>query len=494
MSIKKAIDKINPRAKVWILFTFIFKISLTIYLYYCKTGNFPTLHTLFIHAGDTFSYFDPIDNLITKGKYEPFYRMHGIGAIYYFFRVFFEQKVAYSFFTIFQIILDSLACYALARLAYEIIKSKLFFILTLILSITNTYFSIFNFWLLSESICTSTLILSLYFLYKAINENKIKLYLTSGFFITWAIFCRPVYFPFLIIYVLTITIFLYKRKQKNISISILAFILSFIIIDSIWVYAGIKHSKEVVFLQHSNLGFNQEEKKEEEAYLTEDWKMALYDYVGSFGGDIVSWNPYAEISWFDINMLVESKRTSLPSYAFTNTVTLDSLSEIKKNIQIMIRSSASLKTKDSLNIITKEKLYRYTARYIKEKPFHYYITSRVIILKQFIFQQATYNLYNKAFSDLNYFEKTIKLFYFLLYYIYILFSIISIFIILLDRKRIILFLPIILITLYGIGIYPLLRMCEYRYLAPIVPFLILLSAYSIYIITTTIYERKNTLS
>ncbi len=488
------LDKyINPNKKyIWISLAFIIKILLSIYLLHSITNPENTAQTFAILAGDTFSYFGTFDNLISKGGYDPFYRMPGVGFMYYLFRLLFSQQISYGFFILFQIFFDTLACYFLSKLAYQLLNSKTFFLIVFILSVTNSYFSVFNIWLLSESICTSALIFSIYYFYQAISysKQKNKSFLLSGFFITWAIFCRPIYMPFLVIYIVIFVFCLYKNNKELLLKSLLIFCAPFIFFDAIWVYVGYQHSHKIYILQHSNYSLNEENNSKQEAYQMEKWKKALVQYIVAFGGDAVDWNPDAEITWFGTNTNKKLRKVQhLPMYAFTKNITKDSLLMIKENIQILHQTAIEQQIKDSIKNRIEETMVRYRSEYISQKPLQYHFFSRVIILKKLIFHQPTYNLYYKQYTQLNILEKTIKIFYFLLYYMYIFGFFISFVFIILNQK-IYLFLPIILLVLFGVSIYPYLRLCEYRYIVPVMPFILLLCSYSIFSIINLLYYKK----
>ncbi|HRG35295.1 MAG TPA: hypothetical protein PK355_03360, partial [Chitinophagales bacterium] len=70
--------KSNSVYKHFLLFMSMFIVKILICTYFSFQGQ-STLGYLVIPqiAGDTFSYYDSIENFISKGIYEPFYRMPG---------------------------------------------------------------------------------------------------------------------------------------------------------------------------------------------------------------------------------------------------------------------------------------------------------------------------------------------------------------------------------------------------------------------------------
>ena len=182
----------------------------------------------------------------------------------------------------------------------------------------------------------------------------------------------------------------------------------------------------------------------------------------------------------------------MPQRVYTSYYNQDSLLEVKSLLDIIIRDPNRQYNKDSIETIVVGKLQRYLDSYKSEKPIMYYLVSRFIIFKKLIIHNPTYNLYQTPFSNLKWYEKAIKLFYFLQYYICFLgFFIIMFFVLLMRRLNVL--IPIILIALYGILIFPFLKLCEYRYLVPIMPFVIALSVFPFLFVYLRLFYGKDTL-
>ncbi len=75
--------------KRWISLAFIVKTGM-----FCFTISQFTIHSesyggaFLLASGDSFSYFDPVENLISNGHYADDHRMPGIGWIYFLLRLF----------------------------------------------------------------------------------------------------------------------------------------------------------------------------------------------------------------------------------------------------------------------------------------------------------------------------------------------------------------------------------------------------------------------
>ncbi len=474
-----------------------FLCKIIICTYFCLQGesNYGLLVVPQI-AGDTFSYYGSMENFITKGVYNPFYRLPGVALPYFIFRFFFTIKVSYLLVVYFQILMDAVASYFLAYTISMLIKLRFIFIITYVALAINTYQSIYNIWLTSDSLATSTLVIGVcLFYWSVIRQLNYKLVFLSGLSITWCVFCRPIYIPVLFFILVFYFIYSYINDFKNKYIKILIlFLIVFVIIDITWMYAGYKHTNSIIPLEHNRFLQKKSDSKLE-AYDFPAWKLDLAKYVQAFGGDIVDWNPEAEIYWFNTNTNIQlkSKIDKLPDRIYTSYYNQDSLIEIKHLLSMIIRQPLVQHDRDSIQLQITDKLSRYTSSYKSEKPFIYYIGSRFIVLKKLLIQNPTYNLYQMPFSELKWYEKSIKLFYFLMYYLYFFGFILLIFISIFKRNLRI-FVPIFIISIYGITIYPILKLCEYRYLVPIMPFVIVLSVIPFLFVISSLLYGKDTLS
>lgn len=489
--------KSNSVYKHFLLFMSMFIVKILICTYFSFQGQ-STLGYLVIPqiAGDTFSYYDSIENFISKGIYEPFYRMPGVALPYYIFRHIFSIKISYILVVYFQILLDAIASYLLAYTLAKIVDVKFVFILVLLTLSVSIYASLYDIWLASDSLAMSFLVITVCLFYHSIAKAiNYKLVFIAGFFMTWCVFCRPIYIVVFFLFGLFYLVYVYVKKYSlTVLFKIISlFFLVFIISDSIWIYAGYQYTNTIIPLEH-NRYFLQNPNSHLEAYDYPKWKVSLVEFVQAFGGDIVDWNPDAEIYWFNTNknIKIKSKIEKLPQRVYTSYYNQDSLLEVKSLLDIIIRDPNRQYNKDSIETIVVGKLQRYLDSYKSEKPIMYYLVSRFIIFKKLIIHNPTYNLYQTPFSNLKWYEKAIKLFYFLQYYICFLgFFIIMFFVLLMRRLNVL--IPIILIALYGILIFPLLKLCEYRYLVPIMPFVIALSVFPFLFVYLRLFYGKDTL-
>src|SRR4051812_36913338 len=203
-------------------------------------------------GGDSNSYIQPIENLLTNGSYYDDYRMPGYGWLYFVLRLMLPMTGALNMMVIIQLILSAISVYVLALIARKIFQRDSCFYVCFFLYLISTFVSLYDYQLLTESFCTSALIFSTYFLLTA-NEAKGKL-LLSGLFLTWSIFLRPVMAPILLIFGIYF-FFKIERKKTGPSSSqwskLFVFMIPLILIDGSWVLRNYCKYKEVIPLTRS---------------------------------------------------------------------------------------------------------------------------------------------------------------------------------------------------------------------------------------------------
>lgn len=429
-------------------------------------------------GGDTSSYLGPIENLIANGEYYDDFRMPGYGWLYFLLRIPFSLIWAQNFLVFFQVILSAISVYVLGLVSLKIFEKTSYFLLTYFLYLISTFVSLSDNFLLTESFCTASLIFSIYFLLKGEKSNFL-----SGLFLTWAIFLRPVFFPLILLYGLYI-ILSYKRNSNKLKSSLLKnlffLFISFILIDGAWITRNyLKYSKfypltKTVYYPGTN----------------ESIKGALFRFMNSFGGSMVWWLPGSEITFFIPlpEKIKLRKETILPDYIYTKEFNYDSLLLVKNMIHLTKSDSISTLDRQLLEKQVISKLDRYSNSIKTEKPFLYYIQSRIHIFKTFFIHSGTYNLFNKASFELNRFEYSIKVFYSLLYVFVVIGGYFGLITFLFSWMNNIKTLLISCIGLYSALVFPIiLKMDEYRYFVPGYPIFIIGATY----VTITLYSVIN---
>src|SRR5690606_13390800 len=91
--------------------------------------------------------------------------------------------------------------------------------------------SVYDKFVLTESISASLIVASIFVLVKFKSSNMPWLLALSSLFMTWAYFCRPVVFPLFILLSGYVIHILYRRNRL---MHLIAFAMPFLIIQSLW--------------------------------------------------------------------------------------------------------------------------------------------------------------------------------------------------------------------------------------------------------------------
>lgn len=470
----------------WIVIILFIKSYFFLYKVSIEESNFSNIHyteTFAREGGDTLSYFEPIESVLTNGNYFEDFRMPGYGWLYWILRLFLSVAISLNTLVIIQLILSVISVYILAKISYLIFKKESYFYLTIVLYAISTFVSLYDHVLLTESFCTSSLIFSLYFLLK--SKQSANYLLLAGLFLTWCIFLKPVMAPLLIWFALYILI---KDGKIRLSISkynwkqVLLFLIPFIMIDGAWIFRNYGLYKRIIPLTKSiyYTGI-------EGSYLG-----SLFQFMNSYGGSIVNWEPGSDISFFlpTPDYIKKKIKVTPPSYIYTSKFNYDSLVVVKELISNIVnpKISKDKKRKNEIEVITK--LNVYTKSIKDEKPFLFYVLSRVKVLKTFFVHSGTYNLFLKASFELNTLEWLFKVFYSLLYAIVIIGGCIGSFYLIIKGFKNIDYILISSIGIYIALVFPvLLKMDEFRYFVPGYPLFLLGCVYILISVSTKIIKK-----
>ena len=473
----------------WIFLAIVFKSSL--FAFHLSQAESSQLIPGFIGYAsvDSQSYLSPVDNLVDVGSYFPDYRMPGYAVLYLPLRLVFEKAVACNILSILQLLLASISVYLLALTARNSFHSDSLFYLVFYLYAASSYANLFDDYLLSESLCTSSTIISVYFFSGFINNKSGNHLVASGLFLTWVIFLRPVYIPLLFLFcgILLLNGMITKLSIKALLVCLFIFLVPFTVLESCWVARNYTVHRRIIPLTQTFYypGL-------EQSYLIE-----LIDFVKSWGGDRTWWSPTAEIRWFGLtednpgkSRPLEDKNVSLPDYIFTSRFSLDSLVMIKEYLQIIDNESTSDSQRTYYTRIVKEKLVHYTQSVEEEKPFLYYVKGPLMLLIKFFVHSGTYNLFSKPYGSLSKLELMIKIFYSALYLLTLLTGTVGTLWTLVRGWNNPLAILLAGMTLYSALFFPIiLRQIEFRYFVPAYPLMTIMACYFLVQITYLVRSK-----
>lgn len=332
--------------------------------------------------GDSGSYVDPVDHFLSSGNYTPDLRMPGYGVIYLIPRLFFSKETSYNILIMLQFLTAAVSVYYLGLLARALFKNTAIFYIAFYLFLFSHVTNYLDDSIMTESFCTSFLVFASYTFVKYFETGNIFNLVSSGLLFTWAIFLRPIFI--LILPMVLFILFIAEWKQKKtINIKpLLLFILPFVIIDSLWIVRN--YSVHKTFQPLTSL-----------AYPAYTEVLPAMDFVKSWGGTYHPWRRESAVCWFgfyiknnpnytvpdgDIPQALERKLGH--NYLYTSKFNYDSLLQLK-NMVIQLRDSAhnTQQKNNNLRQLIIERFKVYTSSVKEEKPYLYYVKSRMEYLE-----------------------------------------------------------------------------------------------------------------
>ena len=432
-------------------------------------------HFLGYWGGDTYSYVAPIESFIKNLKYHPDYRMPGYTMPLFFIRVLFNHITSLNILIFLQYIYSSISCYYLARIAQMVFKSNQIFYYTFFLYLTVLSVHLYDGYILTESIHISSTIFFVYFLFKFYQSSQLIQIFISGCFYAHVVFLKPAYLP---LFFISIIVLFFRWKAhpdqiKKLLLPFALFILPFFSLDIIWTARNYYTHKKIYFLHN---GY-------EYPKIKQSPRGHLWKFCRDIGKSFTWEDKDALFYWLtaDIGSLKTGKMDHMepPNYIYTSKFNKDSLLKINSYYNSYIReTNDSLKEKYKNYINFNLKLYGDSFK--KEKPLHYYVYTPFILFEEYIDTPFTYQNW-KIFP----FPKNwVMLFLGISYYVVLVFGSLGLICVML-KKTLRNDLPIVLVFIsgYSLFLFPfILRLTENRYLAPALPFFVILASFIIALI------------
>ncbi|MBL7951192.1 MAG: glycosyltransferase family 39 protein [Flavobacteriales bacterium] len=430
-----------------------------------------TIGVLSVQTGDTKGYLDPIESVLAGGRYEPDYRMPGVGAPYWVFRQFLDVGMSRDAMVIVQWLLSGLCVYLLGLIATRLSGSDRVGLIVYGAYLLSAYASWFDASISSDSFAVSTIILTAFFLQRAVDRSSLRDLVLAGAFFTWLVFLRPVSVAlFLPMLVLLWHFGTWPQRWK----AIIAVLLPFAIADGLWTYRNWRANHE--FSPLTNQGLLP-------ADFTDEIRGHVMAFLQGYGGNYIWWTPGADVRWYGVwkggGELDDEGRDANPppDHAIVEGYTRDSLYLISERIRAW--SAGGLTPQDSLAEARSinAKLDSYADLYKREAPLNYHLLSRVRMLKNVMWQHGTEGILMRPFHTLPIWMRIFKVMQVVFYVFAYTFGSCAVLLLLWNWRKaptlLHLWLPIM--TAYMILIYPVvLRMCEWRYMVHQFPLALLL--------------------
>ncbi len=447
---------------------FFVKLASVLFLGFLNEKNHSNIWTsnplLANYSGDSDAYIQPMENYIREGEY---YFAEGQGtvysgrapyyaSIYYVFRLFSNPYVSYDLVVLTQLLLESIAGFLMVLIILRLTGSAWTSLATLVLFCVSTYQTEYTSRILTESISSSALIFFIYYFQKLQDEKTSGNYLRSGFWLAVATVLKPYLAP------LFILIFFYYDSSKSFSANfrlLVIFGVSLLVITAPFTIRNfVRFNRLQPFSDYDGgVGFTEADN-------------SYRNYLKSVGESIVYWDPDCAACHFT-NRDVPCNYI-FPDYFYSkNTDPLDIDRARKLYIDYLNERN---QWKEKIVIAEFDKL---TLDFREAHPFRYYIGSRVRLLKNFVFQKATYYMPNPFTGIMKLLVNAIKGVEYLIYYLVILTGLGGmIYFLFKDFHK---FILLGAIPAYLLVFFPLvLRVNEWRYWSSAYYVLLLLAVYS----------------
>jgi hypothetical protein len=463
--------KIHIYKKYLVLVLLVFLIKLVALTYFsflsrCHYGNLNVAGVFASDGGDTFSYLGPVDNFIKEGRYYFFNgkkeiyagRMPYYGVIYYLLRLLFSRPIACDILVLVQLILESISIIYLAILAKKILKTDFSFWLTLIIATCSFFISQTAFILMPESLAASTIVLFIYYYWHYGQTRRAKYFFLAGIWLSFLVLLRPHFIAlyFFVFLDLITNHFSFRGMAiwSGLKKSIYLFsILIFFLLP--WTIRNYSLLGKFIPLQESTTA----------GYDFDEAHFAYRRFVQAWGGSLIYWDKRSAGCYFIVSD--NPCEFHFPPYAFTEGYTLKDIEHVRDKYVALQK-----KYSDSLSVEVINDFDRLTGIYIKEQPIRYYFTSRIMLLKDFLFHSGSYYLpINSSFKCYHSYQLLIKIVESLLYYLTLLAGISGLIILFIKNRStaILLAIPVYLIILFPF----FLRMTYFGYFMQSHPMLIL---------------------
>lgn len=416
---------------------------------------------------DTWEYTDMLEPLLRGGDYVRDYRMPGLAVVYLPLRLLFDQPTTMDAIVILQWIAGAVACYLLALAVHLLTGSRRLFRWTFAATLLCSFADTRNAVVLSEAFAMASLSTCFFFLARWSRQGKRSALFWAGLFLTWAIFLRPIYAPFVpgIAVVLLVTLWPNVRRAF---VPVLVFVLPFLVIDGAWTARNYRVHGE--FRPLTNGLYDKD-------FMRLPY-YAMQRFVTAYGGDHVFWEPGADIRWYGfgdgpdpVQAVGGERATPPPAYVHTSQCDADSLVALG-HLAGMLRDSANdhMPGRELLLDGLFERTERYRDAFASEKPFQYHVLARLRLLGHLTLSSGTGGLFQGSFGDLPAWKKLFKLGQMGLYWLFLWPGFVGAGWLAFRFRRDPVMLSLGLMVVAGVLLHPFaVRLCESRYLIPTFP-------------------------
>jgi Dolichyl-phosphate-mannose-protein mannosyltransferase len=320
---------------------------------------------------DTEWYFQPLDEMVEGRSYNSVCKLPGFAPIYLPLRAVMSKEAAYNGICVLQLLLDALCTGLLALLTFRLFKQNRISWIVLVLYGISTFVSVRSNYVLSDSFCTSFLIVSLFFLAKFIDSKKIWHVMLTGFFLFWAFEMRPV---ILVVYPVFLSLVVYHLGWRWHGIKISLIFIAPIALGTLW---WSYHNRQ---LHDRSIWLIAPVEECMTHYGPE--AAAFRRFVIAIGHDFQPWSKGSAAEWFlKRGQGVSAAHPFVPS-DFTPDYNLDTLRQLNADYKKIENGEVN---SVEFNTTLIERMHRCTDSYIEHNGLDYYLFNRLNFIGMFVF-------------------------------------------------------------------------------------------------------------
>jgi hypothetical protein len=351
-----------------------------------------------LYGGDSQTYYYPVEQFIATGEYYGMCRMPGVMPVYYPLRLFLSVTHAQQAIVILQVVFDSLATLLLAIMALRIFKSRRAFQITILLSCATAFIALRNVYLLSDSLCISSLITAFYFLCVYLESSLKRHLIYAGLFLTWSIFLRQI--TLLAIPVMGIMLLAHHTKNfRQLAIALFSVFAPLAILLGAWTLRNrITYGRTIILVAPL----------EECMYNLTPELAAIRTLIIGMGEDFQPWSKGGGAYWFFNQPLNDATPGPFEENQFTTHMQADELLTLRADYRAISDTSLSLQTRDALRQSVIERAQTFHREYIDEHTFSYHVGNKVRFARLFLFPGRIDDIPFPSMDKMNLVQKGIK--------------------------------------------------------------------------------------
>lgn len=420
--------------------------------------------------GDTPGYFEPIDAYLRGEGYLPDFRMPGYGLPYLLARLYTTPQGAGTAIIFLQAALGILSVMVLARSLRLLGAGDRLATAGCVAYALLGRVAVYDVCWFTESFCTSALILAMHGWLAHLRTGSLRMLSWSGAWAAWAVFLKPVFALWLVLLAAGILLLVRASLRRRAVLAAL-FLLPFALADGWWMRRNWIMHGALVPLSHGTIM----------PELARSPMYPLMRLLQATGGNYLHWDPSAHIRWFNMREgprgapgKRKDRGVEMPSFALSPGITGDSLRTLAAEMPRYSDPSLHYTERSAVLRRITDRCERYIRTYRTERPWQYQVMARWRLTVLFFNKAGLGGLFGEPPRRPGPLVSPLNLLDTLMHWGLLVGGLGgSLLLLARGRERSLRWLA--LLTLVGVLVYPWgLRLCEGRYLVPMLPFLLMM--------------------